>query len=132
MTDIPEKILIRQKEITSDFLKIIDNNLADVLSGKAEEIYEIRIVADLMHIHPRHLSNTIKLVTGNSPCSFVENKILDIVKLHLEENKKNIGEIAKMLTYDPSNFTKFFKKYIGITPKQYRENYLSKTDLFTI
>ena len=132
MAEIPKKILARQKEIASDFLKIVDDNLADVLSGKSEEIYEIRTVAGLMHIHPKHLSNTIKLVTGNSPCSFVENKILDIVKFHLEENKMSIGEIAKMLTYDPSNFTKFFKKYIGITPKQYRENYLSKTGLLTI
>ena len=79
MTEIPKKILARQKEITSDFLKIVDDNLADVLSGKSEEIYEIRDVAEKMHIHPRHLSNTIKLVTGNSPCSFVEDKILDVI-----------------------------------------------------
>lgn len=132
MPEIPKKILARQKEITRDFMKITDDNLADVLSGKAEEIYEIRDVAELMHIHPKHLSNTIKLVTGNSPCYFVENRILDIVKHHLEENKLAIGEIAKMLTYDPSNFTKFFKKYIGITPKQYRENHFSKSELLTI
>ena len=128
MTAIPKKILIRQKEITADFLKIVDENLVDVLSGRSEEIYEIRDVAELLHIHPRHLSNTIKLVTGHSPCSFVENKILDIVKFHLEENQLSIGEIAKMLTYDPSNFIKFFKKYIGVTPKEYRENQLNKKE----
>lgn len=128
MTAIPKKILIRQKEITADFLKIVDENLVDVLSGRSEEIYEIRDVAELLHIHPRHLSNTIKLVTGHSPCSFVENKILDIVKFHLEENQLSIGEIAKMLTYDPSNFTKFFKKYIGVRPKEYRENQLNKKE----
>lgn len=129
MTAIPKKILTRQKEITADFLKIVDENLVDVLSGRSEEIYEIRDVAELLHIHPRHLSNTIKLVTGHSPCSFVENKILDIVKFHLEENQLSIGEIAKMLTYDPSNFTKFFKKYIGVTPKEYRENQINKKEM---
>lgn len=132
MKVIPTRILDRQKEITSDFMKIVDDNLIDVVSGKAEEIYGIRTVAGLMNIHPKHLSNTIKHVTGNSPCSFVENKILDIVKTHLEENKMNIGDIAKMLTYDPSNFTKFFKKYIGVTPKQYREDHLSKSDRYII
>ena len=99
MTEIPKKILARQKEITSDFLKIVDDNLADVLSGKSEEIYEIRDVAEKMHIHPRHLSNTIKLVTGNSPCSFVEDKILDVAKLYLAENKMSIAEIAKILSF---------------------------------
>jgi hypothetical protein len=34
MTTLPKKILARQKEITNDFLKIVDQNLADVLSGK--------------------------------------------------------------------------------------------------
>lgn len=105
MNALPQKILARQKEITNDFMKIVDENLADVLSGKSEHIYEIRDVAELLHIHPRHLSNTIKLVTGNSPCSFVEDKILDIAKQHLEDNKMSIAEIAKMLTYHPSNLS---------------------------
>ena len=132
MTTLPKKILARQKEITNDFLKIVDQNLADVLSGKSENIYEIRDVAELMHIHPRHLSNTIKLVTGNSPCSFIEDKILDIARQHLEDNKISIAEIAKMLTYDPSNFTKFFKRFAGMTPKQYREAHLEKSETVTI
>jgi AraC-like DNA-binding protein len=34
------------------------------------------------------------------------------------------------LTFDPSNFTKFFKNYEGITPKQFRELQL-KTELLT-
>lgn len=129
---LPKKILARQKEITQDFLKIVDENLADVLSGKSENIYEIRDVAELMHIHPRHLSNTIKLVTGNSPCSFFEDKILDIAKQHLEENKISITEIAIMLTYDPSNFTKFFKRFAGVTPKQYRENHFKKSEIISV
>ncbi len=129
---LPKKILARQKEITHDFLKIVDENLADVLSGKSENIYEIRDVAELMHIHPRHLSNTIKLVTGNSPCSFFEDKILDIAKQHLEENKISITEIAIMLTYDPSNFTKFFKRFAGVTPKQYRKNHFKKSEIISV
>lgn len=129
---LPKKILARQKEITQDFLKIVDENLADVLSGKSENIYEIRDVAELMHIHPRHLSNTIKLVTGNSPCSFFEDKILDIAKQHLEENKISITEIAIMLTYDPSNFTKFFKRFAGVTPKQYRKNHFKKSETISV
>jgi AraC-like DNA-binding protein len=30
-------------------------------------------------------------------------------------------EIARHLTFDPSNFTKFFKHFEGITPKKFRE-----------
>lgn len=73
------------------------------------------------------MSNTIKLATGKHPCYFYEEKILAIAKGMLETNEKSIGAIARLLTYDPSNFTKFFKEYTGITPKQYREDFFEKS-----
>ncbi len=39
----------------------------------------------------------------------------------LLETDQSISEIAKILTYDPSNFTKFFKKWEGKTPGQFRK-----------
>jgi AraC-like DNA-binding protein len=33
----------------------------------------------------------------------------------------SVAEIARTLTFDPSNFSKFFKHFEGITPKQFRE-----------
>jgi AraC family transcriptional regulator, regulatory protein of adaptative response / methylphosphotriester-DNA alkyltransferase methyltransferase len=134
---IPKKILARQHEITSEFLKQLDRHLLDIVEGRATEMFEIRDVADLMHIHPTHLSNTIKLTTGKAPCYFFEEKILNISKEMLEKNEVSIHSIASLLTYDPSNFTKFFKRFTGQTPKQYREHFLAgqygqKTETLTI
>ncbi|HEY8934883.1 MAG TPA: AraC family transcriptional regulator [Cyclobacteriaceae bacterium] len=121
---IPKKILARQHQITADFLKAIDKHLLDLVEGRATEMFEIRDFAEEMHIYPTHLSNTIKLTTDKSPCFFFEGKILMIAKAMLEENQLSIAEIASKLTYDPSNFTKFFKHFTGQTPKQYREQFL--------
>jgi AraC-like DNA-binding protein len=33
-----------------------------------------------------------------------------------------IAQIAARLTYDPSNFTKFFKAFTGTTPKKFRDS----------
>jgi len=127
VTKPPKRILARQHEITADFLKVIDQHLADILAEKALDMYEIRDVADVMHIHPTHLSNTIKFATGKSPCDFFEARIMDIVKRMLTETNMPIAEIARKLTFDPSNFTKFFKRFEGITPKQYREQAFAET-----
>lgn len=136
MYKLPQKIAARQHEITTDFLAIIDRHLADLLAGHVTDMYEIRDIAGEMNIHPTHLSNTIKLTTGKAPCFFFEEKIMNVVRMLLETTSQSIAEIARTLTYDPSNFTKFFKHFQGITPKQYREEVWSrereKTELLTI
>ncbi len=133
MPKIPQKILARQAEITADFQREVDRHLDDILVGRATDMYEIHHLAAILHIHPTHLSNTVKLTTGNSPCHYFENRIMDISRELLAGSDQSIAEIAMRLTYDPSNFTKFFKKFEGMTPKQYREHVrYAKTETVTI
>ncbi|MNT42293.1 DNA-binding transcriptional regulator AraC [compost metagenome] len=133
---IPKKFLTRQHEITADFLREVDNHLKDILSGDKDQMFEIRDFAALLYIHPIHLSNTIKAATGHSPCYFMENRLMEISKSLLQIDKMPISEVARTLTYDPSNFTKFFKRFSGKTPKQYRTDYFqslpSKEDKIAI
>ncbi len=125
--------MARQHEITADYLKELDKHLLDIEEGRADKMFGIRDFANILHIHPTHLTNTVKLTTGNHPCFYYEEKILVIAKRMLAENNRSIAEIAAHLTYDPSNFTKFFKHFSGMTPKQYRETLLlQKTEILTI
>ena len=39
----------------------------------------------------------------------------------LRDTDQPVAAIAATLTYDPANFTKFFKRFGGCTPKQYCE-----------
>ncbi|WP_269236094.1 helix-turn-helix domain-containing protein [Flavobacterium flavigenum] len=119
-----ENQISRQEEITTEFLKILDTHLNDIVEYRTDKMKEINEIAKLLNIHPTHLSDTIKNFTGKPACYFYENKIIDIAKKMLEETPKSIKEIAENLTYDPSNFTKFFKAYANKTPKQYRLDFL--------
>ncbi|MBC8084937.1 MAG: helix-turn-helix transcriptional regulator [Hymenobacter sp.] len=120
-TPLPKKILARQHEITADFLQAVDRHLADIVAGRATEMLEIRDLAGQLCLHPTHLSNTIKLTTGHSPCYYFEARILDAARRLLLDASRSVADVAATLTYDPSNFTKFFKRFAGCTPKQYRE-----------
>lgn len=120
---IPQKFFARQHEIAADYLKELDKHLDDIVSGRTTVMFEVRDFADLIHVHPTHLSNTIKSATGHSPCFFFEERLMEISKSMLQNVSMPIAEIARTLTYDPSNFTKFFKHFAGQTPKQYREAY---------
>lgn len=135
MTLSTQKLLPRPHEITAAFHRELDKHLADIVSGRERRMFEIRDFAAILHIHPTHLTNTIKYATGRTPCDFYENRILEIAKQLLSESNVPINEVAYALTYDPSNFTKFFKRFAGVTPKQFREQVLShrrKTVAITI
>ncbi|RZL14291.1 MAG: helix-turn-helix domain-containing protein [Hymenobacter sp.] len=136
-TPIPKKILARQHEITADFRRLVVAHVADVAAGRAPEMLEIRDFASQLCIHPTHLSNTIKLTTGQPPCFFFEAELLAVAQGLLRDTTRPVADIATNLTYDPSNFTKFFKRFAGVTPKQYRqqvwaERRASTSELVTI
>jgi AraC family transcriptional regulator of adaptative response / methylphosphotriester-DNA alkyltransferase methyltransferase len=120
-TPIPKKILARQHEIYADYLREIDRHLDDLVAGRATEMFEVRDLASVLCIHPTHLSNTIKLVTGHAPCQDFQLRILAVAQQLLRDTDQSVAAIAATLTYDPANFTKFFKRFGGCTPKQYRE-----------
>jgi AraC family transcriptional regulator, regulatory protein of adaptative response / methylphosphotriester-DNA alkyltransferase methyltransferase len=111
----------RKKEITRQYLKELDKHIAQLKAGEATTVLEIKDFAAMLHVHPVHLSNTIKEVTGQSTCDLYEERLLNISKELLLTTSLPISQIAIQLTYDPSNFTKFFKQYTGTTPKKFRE-----------
>ncbi|WP_113660753.1 helix-turn-helix domain-containing protein [Pedobacter nanyangensis] len=125
---IPKKLLSRKEEITKDFFSLLDTHIDDILLGKTEQMYHIKDFAAKLFIHPTHFSNTIKLTTGYSPCHFAEQRVMAEAKKMLSQTDKPINEISFKLTFtDPTNFTKFFKSFAGITPRQYRKQLIENT-----
>lgn len=118
---IPKKLLARQHEITADFTRLVHAHVDDLVAGRATEALEIRDFASQLCIHPTHLSNTLKLTTGEAPCAIYERKLVAVSQQLLADPQLTVGAVAAQLTYDPSNFTKFFKRFVGCTPRHYRE-----------
>jgi AraC family transcriptional regulator, regulatory protein of adaptative response / methylphosphotriester-DNA alkyltransferase methyltransferase len=114
----------RQKQIVKQYLQLLDAHMQQMKNGEAEKALEIKDFAAQLFVHPGHLSNTIKEVTGQSTCDLYEMRLLDIAKELLLTSTDSIASIARRMTYDPSNFTKFFKNYTGVTPKVFRETHL--------
>lgn len=110
----------RQVQLVEAYKEFIKAHMAELRRGKAERILEISEIAARLHVHPVHLSNTVKAVTGRSTCDWYEHSLLDLSKELLLDYNRTIAQVAAQLTYDPSNFTKFFKRFSGQTPKQFR------------
>lgn len=134
MKKLDKNVSLRQVEIANQFLSELDKHIADLQSGQVETAYEVNQFAGLLFINPNHLSDTVKEVLGKSPCAVYEEKLILISKDLLTNTNKPISEIARILDFEPSHFTKFFKRFTDKTPKTYRkENHPDlKTEKMTI
>jgi AraC-like DNA-binding protein len=116
------KTLKRGEEITNKYLSFLDQHIHDVISGDTSEFMELNEIAIHLAISHTHLTDTVKKEKGNHPCHFYDTKIIEQIKIMLSETNQSIAEIARIFTYDPSNFSKFFKKWMNMTPGEYRNN----------
>lgn len=111
----------RGKEITDNYLAFLDIHIQDVISGNTSEFMEVNKIAEHLAVSHTHLTDTVKKEMGNHPCYFYDIKIIEQVQIMLSDSDKSIAEIARIFTYDPSNFSKFFKKLTSLTPGEYRK-----------
>lgn len=115
-------ISARQKEIVHQYETELDKHMLELKAGSVDIMHEISDFAHMLNIHPIHLSNTVKAVTGRSACDLFEARLVVLSKEMLANTNLSVAQIARQLTYDPSNFTKFFKKFVKMTPKAYRDS----------
>lgn len=110
----------RSAQITRQYFAFLDQHVEDVANGNATDFLELNQIANAMHVSHSHLSDTLQKSTGHHPCHFYDLKIVEKAKSLLKETDLSIASIAKKLTYDPSNFSKFFKKFTGQTAGEFR------------
>lgn len=121
MKDSNPDSVSRNQEITENYFQFLNQHIADVISGKVDEFMEINQIASELFLSHKHLTDTVQKETGNHPCHFYDLKILEHAQEMLTQTDDSVAEIARKLTYNPSNFSKFFKKFLGQTPGQYRK-----------
>lgn len=121
------KSLKRSDEITKAYFDFLDKHLSDIVSGKATEMMQLNQIASALFLSPGHLTDTIQQTMGHHPCHFYDLKIAEQAKQMLLTTTHSIADIANTLTYDPSNFSKFFKKFTGQTPGEFRKQHQKQT-----
>lgn len=96
-----------------EFSRLIKENLNDI---RTVEEY-----SKMLYISKKTLNLATRKATGMSAKEYIiQQEILEI-KISLCFEEKSINEISNELGFlDASNMTKFFKRYTGLTPKQFR------------
>lgn len=106
----------RQEEIVFVFL----NDLAQHHTRERS----VEFYAQRQSITTRHLSAVVKDITGKSASQIISLIVMNEAKVLLNSSNKPVSEISGILGFsDAYSFSHFFKKHLGESPSQYRNQF---------
>ena len=81
--------------------------------------------ADLLYVTPNHLNALCVDLLGNTAGDLIRDRVLLEAKRLLTNADMTVTEIAYDLHFrDNSYFNRFFKKNVGLTPDEFRKNFV--------
>ncbi len=102
--------------VIRNFQRLIDQNFQTLRLPKE--------YAALLYVTPNYLNALCSDMLGISAGELIRNRIVLEAKRLLVNLELPISAIAYELNFnDPSYFTKFFKKYVGLTPEEFRKQF---------
>jgi AraC-like DNA-binding protein len=114
--------ILASDDVLTRFYSCINEYFTQLSEPESNTPLTINTIADNMHLHPHYLSDIIKQKTGRTATQLIRERTAHEAQQLLLHTSKSISEIAYHLRFDDhSNFTKFFKSQLQITPKQFRE-----------
>lgn len=117
----------RSGEIVRLFKQSLDNHFRTIAEGREGISLEVKNFANEINISQDHLTKTIKSETGKSVSAWIDERLVSEAQSLLLQTDLPINDIAYRLTFkEPTNFTKYFKKFTGETPKNYRERSVTR------
>lgn len=85
-------------------------------------------VAREINVSPQYLSKLFKEETGENFIDYLTGIRIRIAKNLLEDDEMSVKEICYSIGYsDPNYFSRIFKKVVGSTPTEYRDEFLNRT-----
>lgn len=110
--EVESKPSSRGEEILAAFLELLEENFTTE--------HRIRFYADKLCISTKHLSETVKSISGRSVKEWIQEYLLLEAKALLQTHKYSIQEISWKLNFaNQSFFGTWFKKAAGMSPRQY-------------
>lgn len=108
--------------IYNKFMLILEQSFRDLALQKLERPMLVREFAEELNINPTYLGECVRKASGKSAKSIINKRMMLLAKCQLLHTYNNISEIAYQLGFESSGyFIRFFKKYEGLTPLEFRK-----------
>ena len=118
----PESLSAQPVSVSNDELT---KKVKDYIADHFREDIRLDDIARETNFSITYISHTFKKATGYSPIEYVIRRRIGYAQTLLISSDFSVSHIATLAGYDnPKHFQNIFKKTVGITPLQYRRQYL--------
>lgn len=112
----------REERVISSITRYMQEHLSEEIS--------LSVLAEEFHLNPQYISQLFKNEIGVGFLAYLTNIRIEKAKKLLLSTSLSVTEISERTGYgDYRVFTKVFKKTEGITPSQFRREFLDKEKL---
>ena len=113
-----QHVIIKAKLNRKQELNLLFQNLVFL---QYKEHRNVQFYADALFVSSKHLTETIKEVTGRTAGEWIDDAVILEAKVLLRNHETSIADIAENIHFpDQSSFGKYFKKHTGLSPSDYR------------
>lgn len=119
-----ERQFASREKLNNDVLARFEqllNGYWDPGAAKLHGLPTVKYFADKLCLSPNYFGDLIKSVAGRSAQECIQSQITEMAKEAILNPRLNTKQIADMLGFQyPQHFSRFFKKQVGCTPREYR------------
>jgi AraC family transcriptional activator of pobA len=109
-----------------DFFQLLEQETATINLDHPVRIRTAKEFAEQLHLHPNYLNALLKKYTGQNISALIKNRLLEESKALLLQTNWTLQDIGACIGFaEQPNFSQFFKKYVGITPNEFRRSPIS-------
>lgn len=99
---------------------ILTQQYKNALTQHIYSLHSVREYANILHVTPNHLNKCVKNTLGKTAQALLNEMLVLEAKSLLKYSDLTISEIAeKLCGSTPSNFSRFFRRETGQSPKHY-------------
>ncbi len=97
-------------------------NFKKLINREYKSVHKVGDYADMLAVNSDYLNRYVKTQSGKSAKEFIQEKLVVEAKRQLIFSERSSKELAFDLGFEePAHFNNFFKKHVGLTPGQFRQ-----------